>query len=404
MTGIQAVGLFSGIGGIELGLHRAGVDTTAMCEIDPRARTVLAHRFPGTPIFHDVREVTGDRLRDIGAVPERTILTGGFPCQDLSGAGRRAGLDHGTRSGLFWEIIRILGEFPAAWVLLENVPGLLSAVCPCPGDGSCAGRGPAVRRGRVARCPGELHTVPGGACRGGCVETHGGAMGAVLGALGDLGYGFAYRVLDSQHLGVPQRRQRVYIVGRRAGGPGWTAPAQVLLEPESGGGHPAAREPARQDPPPGTAGGAAGPRRVSPTVTAKWAKGTGGPAGDEVQNLVVGALTSSMAGGGGGADDNTAQAGHLVTTFVKARRAGESSDYPETWTAGGPAPTLTAGENHSDVRATVLTVLGDVAHTLTSEGSDASEDGTGRSTPIIAARPTTGEEVGGSVVRRLTPL
>jgi hypothetical protein len=156
VTGLQSVGFFSGVGGIELGLERSGIQTVSLCEIDKSARAVLTHRFPGIPIFEDIRKVTGDDLRNAGAVPGRTILAAGFPCQDLSVSGRRAGLDHGARSGLFWEIDRILGEFPAAWVLLENVAGLLSAVCPCPGDGTCTDHGLAVR------CPGTLHTVPAG--------------------------------------------------------------------------------------------------------------------------------------------------------------------------------------------------------------------------------------------------
>ena len=255
MTDLHNVGLFSGVGGMEVAMHRVGVPTKALCEIDPAARKVLAHHFPDVPIFNDVREVTGDALRNLGAVPERTVLTGGFPCQDLSVCGRRAGMDHGERSGLFWEIDRILGEFPAAWVLLENVPGILSATCPCPGDGLC------VARSLTVRCPGELHTVPGGACGGrGCIAEHGGAMGAVLGALGDRGYGLAYRVLDSQYIGVPQRRERVFIVGRRPGGPGLTAPAQVLLEPEGGGRDSTARGPSRQVPAARTAGSTGGPR------------------------------------------------------------------------------------------------------------------------------------------------
>ena len=140
-------------------------------------------------LFPDVSEVTGDQLRDAGFVPERGIICGGFPCQDLSVAGRGAGMDRdsGTRSALFWEIDRLLGELAPRWVLLENVPGLLS-------------------------------------------HGHGRTMGAVLGALGERGYGFAYRVLDAQHFGIPQRRRRVFIVGclgddRR--------PVEVLLEPES---------------------------------------------------------------------------------------------------------------------------------------------------------------------------
>jgi DNA (cytosine-5)-methyltransferase 1 len=132
-------------------------------------------------------------------------------------------------------------------------------------------------------------------------------MGAVIGALGDRGYGFSYRLLDSQHFGVPQRRRRVFILGRRAGGPGWTAPARVLLEPESGGRDHSASESARSiaSRRPSRSAPGLGRQRVAPPVTSKWAKGTGGPSGDETQNLVVSALTSNMAGGGGGESTTT---------------------------------------------------------------------------------------------------
>lgn len=186
MTPLTAVSLFAGVGGFDLALERSGVKVVAAVEIDPKARAVLARRFPDSTLFSDVTDVTADELRNAGFVSDRGIITGGFPCQDLSVAGRRAGLA-GSRSGLFWEIVRLLDELKPRWFVLENVPGLLS---------SNGGRD----------------------------------MGIVLSALGELGYGFAYRVLDAQHFGVPQRRRRVFIVGC-FGDRGRAA--TVLLEPES---------------------------------------------------------------------------------------------------------------------------------------------------------------------------
>jgi len=182
---VNALSLFSGAGGMDLGLHRAGITTTTFCEIDPRARSVLARHWPGVPIVEDVRNVD----RTVGT-PD--LVHGGFPCQDVSLAGRRRGMA-GERSGLWWEFHRILSELRPAWCLIENVVGLLS---------SNGGRD----------------------------------MGAILGALGDLGYGFAYRVLDARYFGVPQRRRRVFIVGHL----GDRRSAQILLEPEGGEGNPEA--------------------------------------------------------------------------------------------------------------------------------------------------------------------
>jgi DNA (cytosine-5)-methyltransferase 1 len=228
--------LFSGVGGFDLGLERAGWRCAWQVEIDAKARSVLRRHWPDVPIHEDVRHVGrcnraepdgrqgrgelfgGNQSNPIRRCPstrgpsgtrptedrERTglapvdLICGGFPCQDLSVAGRRAGLA-GGRSGLFYEFMRIVGELAPRWVLIENVPGLLS---------SNGGRD----------------------------------MGAVLGTLGDLGYWWTYRVLDSQYFGVPQRRRRVFIVGH-SGGP---CPPEILLEPESLPGHPAPRRTTRE--------------------------------------------------------------------------------------------------------------------------------------------------------------
>lgn len=164
-----AVSLFAGVGGFDLALERAGVKVVASVEIDKKAQSVLKKHFPNSTIFDDVTGVTGEQLINAGFDPNNGIITGGFPCQDLSVAGKRAGLA-GKRSGLFWEICRIIDETRSQTIILENVPGLLSS--------------------------------------------NGGAdMAVVLEALVERGYRVGWRVLDAQYFGVPQRRKRIFIVG-----------------------------------------------------------------------------------------------------------------------------------------------------------------------------------------------
>lgn len=187
MTDLTLVELFAGIGGFSCGFHRAGVRTVAAVEIDPAARSMFGRHFPNTALFDDVREVSGDDLRAVGFVPERGIITAGWPCQDISRAGRESGLT-GERSGLFFQVVRLLGELHPQWVVLENVPRLL--------------------------------TINGGR-----------DMGSVVGALGDCGYGIAYRVLDASGFGVAQKRRRVFFVGL-LGDTGQRC-GEVLLDSES---------------------------------------------------------------------------------------------------------------------------------------------------------------------------
>ena len=184
---ITAVSLFAGVGGFDLALERNGVKVVASVEIDKKASAVLAQHFPNSKLFGDITEVTGEQLIAAGFDPRNGIITGGFPCQDLSVAGKRSGLA-GKRSGLFWEICRLLDETRAQNFILENVPGLLSS-----------------NQGRD--------------------------MAAVVEALVERGYGIAWRVLDAQYFGVPQRRKRVFIVGCLGDGGG--TPAQILALSES---------------------------------------------------------------------------------------------------------------------------------------------------------------------------
>lgn len=206
-------------------------------------------------------------------------------CTDISLAGRRAGLA-GERSGLFWEFVRVAEELSPRWLLVENVPGLLSS--------------------------------------GGRRD-----MGAVVGALSELGYGVAWRVLDAQYFGLAQRRKRLFLVGHL--GTPWSAPGRVLLDPESRGGDPPSREEAwAKVAAAGRTGAYCDGEDLSPAVTSKWHKGSAGPAGDEHQNLVleagvdgvpVSALTSHL--GAGGPDDNHAHARHLVPYAIAENQRAE---------------------------------------------------------------------------------
>lgn len=185
--------LFSGIGGIDLGFERAGFSVAWCVEVDARARAVLKARFPSACIYEDVRAVRTEELAVHGQVD---VICGGFPCQDLSVAGRRAGLN-GERSGLFYEAMRLVRGLRPSLVLLENVPGLLTS-------------------------------------------NQGNDFAAVLREVGE-GWGceeVAWRVLDSQYFGVPQRRRRVFIAGSTRAG----CAARVLALEEGGAGNTRSRE------------------------------------------------------------------------------------------------------------------------------------------------------------------
>ena len=130
---MKVLDLFSGIGGFSLGLERTGgFETVAFCEIEDYPRKVLAKHWPNVPIYKDVRNVTGETLsRDGIAV---NVITGGFPCQDISVCGHQAGLKDGTRSGLWSEIIRLADEIRPKYVIVENVSNLLAGPNDQPGE------------------------------------------------------------------------------------------------------------------------------------------------------------------------------------------------------------------------------------------------------------------------------
>ena len=135
---LRVLDLFSGIGGFSLGLERTGgFETVAFCEIEPFPRRVLAKHWPEVPCYDDVRTLTGDVLRRDGIAVD--VITGGFPCQDLSVAGKQRGMGEGTRSGLWSEIVRLVGELRPQYIIVENVAALLA--------------GPSERRGASGLWP-----------------------------------------------------------------------------------------------------------------------------------------------------------------------------------------------------------------------------------------------------------
>jgi DNA (cytosine-5)-methyltransferase 1 len=128
----RVLDLFSGIGGFSLGLERTGGFTTvAFCEIEPFPRKVLAKHWSGVPIYDDVRTLTADRLASDGIAVD--VICGGFPCQDISLAGKGAGLA-GERSGLWSEYARLIGELRPRYVIVENVANLLAGPNSQPGQ------------------------------------------------------------------------------------------------------------------------------------------------------------------------------------------------------------------------------------------------------------------------------
>jgi DNA-cytosine methyltransferase len=185
---------FSGVGGLDLGFERAGIETVSVSEIDPYANAVLAERFPSAINLGSISEVKAHEI------PKADIWSGGFPCQDLSVAGKRAGFA-GRRSSLAFTFIDLMAERKPQWVVLENVPGLFTS-------------------------------------------NKGADFGRLLYEMERIGYGVSWRILNAQHFGIAQRRRRVFIVASLES----DRAAQVLFECEGGCGHLEASESPWQNP------------------------------------------------------------------------------------------------------------------------------------------------------------
>ena len=248
---LRVVSLFSGVGGFDIGLERAGMETVALCEWDEKCQKVLNYHWPDVPKWHDVSDVKGKDL------PDCDLVAFGSPCQDLSVAGKRAGMVEGeTRSGLFYEAIRIIKELQddgrgPTWIVWENVVGALTS-------------------------------------------NNGLDFAAVLDSLAELGdvEQVEWRVLDAQWFGVPQRRRRVFVV--------------ACLDPRAAGGEQVLPVGARvrRD---STKG-----RKAGKGTTAGVESGVSGSGLVAGSGELVGSLTMSY--GSGGPDAAHAAAGWLVPT------------------------------------------------------------------------------------------
>lgn len=284
----------SGIEAATVAWKGLGWEAVGFSEIERFPSSVLAHHYPDVKNYGDMTkykewDIDGDSV---------DLLVGGTPCQAFSVAGLRKGLED-PRGNLSLVFVGMVEHFKPEWVVWENVPGVLS---------SNGGRD----------------------------------FGSFIGALASIGYGFAWRCLDAQYFGVPQRRRRIFLVAHSSGDS--RRAGEVLFEPESlSGNHKKSR----------TQGQGIADASITGTVSSKWAKGTGGPAGDECYNLVntsylyenhpndsrvTGPVDPSPTvaarwGTGGG---NTPLVQH---TFRKSRRAQSTEDY-ETWVPDNVTNTL----------------------------------------------------------------
>lgn len=165
---MNVLDLFSGIGGFSLGLERAGMKTVAFCEVDKKCQEVLRKHWKDVPIFDDVTTLKGT---DIDGTID--VICGGFPCQDISLAGKGAGLE-GARSGLWWEFHRLIKEIKPKYAIIENVSALRS--------------------------------------RG---------LDQVLRSLAEIGYDAEWHCITAASIGAPHRRDRIWIVAYPRNSTGW---------------------------------------------------------------------------------------------------------------------------------------------------------------------------------------
>lgn len=465
MTRPRFAELFAGAGGLSLGLERAGWEHAWHAEISAAPRAILAHRWPNVPLLGDVTTLDGKALTALHGPID--LLSGGSPCQDLSVAGKRKGLE-GARSGLFFEQMRLWDETGADLCLWENVDGARSS-----NNGKDFGE---VLRAFV----GAPIPVPSDGWR---------SAGVAAGPRGVA----AWRVLDAQYFGVPQRRRRVFVLGTRTGR---VDPAEVLSLAEGVRGDSQASGEAGEGTPRGAvarahdASGHSSPRPHRPSPASSTER-DGNDHGRAIPLLEPGKRTGTSTtdircGSGIGGDGDpmfTLQAGAqhgvisfdwqkgndvnnprpstmaideectgtLAATRVPAvlaidlaqvtSKANRSQPQPQSPTLNGSGQVIAFGHQNSpaqgdgvgeivatldksktpavlafdakqdgsdasEVAPTLLAaphdgshpngggwigVLGEVSHSLTNEGADASEDGTGRGTPVVVAP------------RRLTP-
>lgn len=352
----------SGIEAASVAWHPLGWRASFLSEIEAFPRAVLSHHYPEVPLHGDFTTIRAGEYEPID------LLVGGTPCQSFSVAGLRGGLDD-DRGNLALEYLRLADRLRPRWLVWENVPGVLS---------SNGGRD----------------------------------FGAILGGMVELGYGFAYRVLDAQFLGVAQRRRRVFVVGYLGD---WRRAAAVLFERYSLSGHPAPRREARKD--------------LAPTISARPTGGGGLGTDFDLDGGCVVTAPTMRAGGnktGGdrpyGTDVDTCDS--LVVTAYRV--AGDGAAYLE---GDATAPLTTGTDSSASIVAFDTTQItsaanysnpqpGDPCHPLASGAHapaiafsimpmNSGKDFKGRETdvaqPVMAAGPAGGNQGGDYIVHPINP-
>ena len=396
MRPLRYLSLCSGIEAASVAWRPLGWEPVAFAEIEPFPCAVLAHHYPAVPNLGDITKVADWRPYR-GTVD---LVVAGTPCQDFSIAGRRAGLA-GERSALALVFAQMLSVVRPVWFVWENVPGVFST----------AG---------------------------------GGDFGTFIGTLDDIGYSVAWRVLDAQYFGVPQRRRRVFVVGHLGD---WRPAAAVLFEPSSLRGDTPARGETRKNIAATLKGGSGNrgwengcectfipqatqaltgrlggggpddnkaqggfyiPDIVEQAMSCKWSKGTSGPAGDEHHNLVCAPLTARPYA------DNEAQDSRLVVSQYGDKANALTAEGADASPCADRGPTILAFHGAQDPD-----ISGDVTHPLgcnqgqevcVMQGRWRGDDGRGYDRPPhVADLPQVSRQkpdmiAGAHAVRRLTPL
>ena len=341
---MKVLSLFSGVGGFDLGLEAAGMETVFQCEWDKHATSILERHWPNVPRWGDITTLTGKHI--LAHAPVIDVVAWGSPCQDLSVAGKRAGLE-GSRSGLFHEGVRIIkelreetnNEYPRISIW-ENVYGALNS-------------------------------------------NRGADFGVILNEMAEAGALVQeWRVLDAQYFGVPQRRRRVFLISVFDTATAARCPDPLLPVSEGVQWHPATSHTTRQTVAGETSASSGSGSQWSAganeqgvlrqSISSKWSKGSSGPSGDECINMVVhdeppilidrGAFNQGI-----NAQYDThisddpvspslvARGPHAV--FTKSKRPQTATD-DETWVANQPNPTLNAFDQ-GDTRTTTAIVFDD---------------------------------------------
>ena len=334
MKRINYLSVCSGVEAATVAWHGLGWSPAAFSEIDAFPSAVLAHHYPSVPNLGDMskfKEWPDDRAVD--------LLVGGTPCQSFSVAGLRKGLDD-PRGNLMLTYLAIAERYAPRWIVWENVPGVLSS-----------------NRGRD--------------------------FGTFLGALAQLGYGFAYRVLDAQFFGTPQRRRRVFVVGHLGS---WQRAGAVLFERESLFGHTPPSRASREE--------------IAGTVTTRAGSGGGGGLGtDEACSGFLQPTTNRMRGFGDYIDDGTASA-------LKARDYKDATDliaFPAEMSGTQATSTPNLSPSLSFKHTTAVTVIDRAAFNQGQNAQYEPKIEKAETTPTIVARGPHAVHAD-MAVRRLTPI